>query len=77
MPKPSLQEVASIGGVVQPVHKAPVAARKDQKQIITWHNKAVKAALKQLAVEQDTTVQKLVADAINMLFVKHGKGPIA
>ena len=76
MPK-SLQEVASIGGVVQPVRKDQPDSRKDMKQIITWHHKAVKAQLKQLALEQDTTIQKLMADALNMLFIKHGKGPIA
>jgi hypothetical protein len=73
----SIKDIAAIGGVVQPVKKSGADPRKDQKQIITWHNKAVKAALKQLAAEQDTTVQKLMAEAINMLFIKHGKGPIA
>jgi hypothetical protein len=72
-----LQEIAAIGGVVQPKRTEPVDTRKDQKQIVTWHNKAVRNALKQLAMEQETTIQKLVAEALNMLFIKHGKGPIA
>ncbi len=74
----SVNDIAHIGGVVEPkVTAAAQDLRKDQKQIITWHHKAVKAALKQLAAEQDTTIQKLMAEAINMLLVKHGKGPIA
>ena len=72
-----LQEIAHIGGVVPPKRVDPGDTRKDQKQIITWHHKAVKAQLKQLALEQDTTIQKLMADALNMLFIKHRKGPIA
>ena len=72
-----LQEIAAIGGVVQPKRTEPADARRDQRQIVTWHNKAVRNALKQLAMEQETTVTKLAAEAFNMLFIKYGKGPIA
>jgi len=33
--------------------------------------------LKQLALEEDTTVQDLLAEALNDLFEKYGKEPIA
>ncbi|MBD2336139.1 hypothetical protein H6G64_03920 [Calothrix sp. FACHB-156] len=38
---------------------------------------AVSKQLKQLALEQDTTVQGLFAEAVNDLFEKYGKKPIA
>ncbi|MBD2341967.1 hypothetical protein H6G64_34105 [Calothrix sp. FACHB-156] len=38
---------------------------------------AVSKQLKQLALEQDTTVQALLAEALNDLFEKYGKKAIA
>ncbi len=74
-----LSDLAHEGGVVPPKVDAEKAklARTNQKAIVTWHNKAVKAQLKLIAVEQETSQQKLVAEALNMLFVKYGKGSIA
>ncbi len=73
-----LDDIAHLGGVVPPkVDSKAKQDRSDQKAIVTWHNKAVKAQLKLIALEQETSQQKLVADALNMLFVKYGKGPIA
>jgi hypothetical protein len=37
----------------------------------------VSKQLKQLALEQDTTVQALLAEALNGLFEKYDKKPIA
>jgi hypothetical protein len=73
----TIDEIAHLGGVVAPKVTPGEDPRKDQRQIVTWHHKAVRAQLKQLASEQETTIQKLVAEALNMLFEKHGKGPIA
>jgi hypothetical protein len=75
MPK-TLDEVAHLGGVVPPKDQVE-DPRKDQRQIVTWHHKAVRAQLKQIAGEQETTIQKLMAEALNLLFEKYGKGPIA
>lgn len=72
-----IAELERLGGVVAPKHKSQEEARRDQKQITTWHDKAVKAQLRQIAAEQDTTMQRLMAEAINMVFTKYGKGPIA
>ncbi|MFO5494855.1 MAG: ribbon-helix-helix domain-containing protein [Cuspidothrix sp.] len=33
--------------------------------------------LRQLALDNDTTVQALLEEALNDLFLKHGKSPIA
>jgi hypothetical protein len=73
-----INDIAHLGGVVEPKKQLTQQdQRKDQRRIITWHHKAVKAQLKQIATEQDTTIQKLMAEAINKLFIKYKKGPIA
>jgi len=38
---------------------------------------AVSRQLKQLALDEETTVQALLAEALNALFEKYGKPPIA
>jgi hypothetical protein len=38
---------------------------------------AVGKQLRQLALDNDTTVQALLEEALNDLFLKHGKSPIA
>jgi hypothetical protein len=52
-------------------------SRRGTKGLLTHHDPAVVHQLKLLAVERGTSQQRLVAEALNMLFVKHGKGPIA
>ncbi|BCL38315.1 ribbon-helix-helix domain-containing protein [Nostoc sp. MS1] len=48
------------------------------KKVIASHfDPAVSKQLKQLALEQDTTVQALLSEALNELFEKYGKKPIA
>jgi hypothetical protein len=44
---------------------------------MTWHDPAVRQQLKLLAVETDKTEQKLMQEALNLLFAKHGKPQIA
>ncbi len=73
----TLADVAPIGGVAPKPEVPKKVPREDQAPIVTWHAKPVRSALKQLAAEQNTTVQKLMAEAINMLFLSKGKGPIA
>jgi hypothetical protein len=72
-----LSDLALIGGVATKPEVKPKETRENQKAIITWHNKAVRAQLKQIGIEQEKSQQKLIAEALNMLFVKYGKGPIA
>jgi hypothetical protein len=48
------------------------------KKIVSGHfDPAVTRQLKQLALDQEATVQALLAEALNDLFAKHGKQRIA
>lgn len=48
------------------------------KKIISGHfDPAVTRQLKQIALDQEATVQSLLAEALNDLFAKHGKQRIA
>jgi hypothetical protein len=55
--------------------KAP--SRRTKAGLLTMHDGAVLKQLKTLAAKEETTQQKLVAEALNMLFVKYGEPPIA
>jgi hypothetical protein len=62
----------------EPEKAAPASAPKRNKAgLLTMHDPAVLRQLKTLAAEQGTTQQKLVAEGLNMVFVKYGKPPIA
>lgn len=51
---------------------------RENRQLIAGHfPKPVAKQLKMLAVEDDTTVQQLLEEALNLLFVKKGKQRIA
>lgn len=52
-------------------------SRQGKKALLTHHDPAVLTQLKQLSLDADMTQQKLVAEALNLLFVKYGKSPIA
>jgi len=48
------------------------------KKVIAGHfDPAVSKQLRQMALEEDSTVQALLTEAINDLFAKYGKPPIA
>ncbi|WP_414587019.1 ribbon-helix-helix domain-containing protein [Scytonema sp. PCC 10023] len=55
----------------------PPPSRQGKKAIAGHFDPAVSRQLRQLALEQDTTVQGLLAEALNDLFEKYGKKPIA
>jgi hypothetical protein len=58
--------------------KAPVSRGRGGMSPITVHfPKQVRDQLKILAVQSDTTLHSLVAEAFNDLFAKHGKPEIA
>jgi hypothetical protein len=42
-----------------------------------WTTTAAKKQLRIMAAEADTTQQQLMGEALNLLFAKHGKPPIA
>ncbi|HEY4313820.1 MAG TPA: ribbon-helix-helix domain-containing protein [Pirellulales bacterium] len=51
--------------------------RDGLKTIGGFFDPAVSKQLRIMAVEHDSTVQDLLSEALNDLFVKHGKSPIA
>jgi hypothetical protein len=69
-PAPATAPVPDAGAYV-------AKSRRGKKALLTHHDPAVLVQLKQLALEQDTTQQKLIAEALNLLFTSYGKSPIA
>ncbi len=53
------------------------ATREGRKVVAGHFDPAVSKQLKLLAIERDTNLQGLLAEAINDLFTKYRKGPIA
>lgn len=53
------------------------ANRKEKKGISLWVDAIVLKQLKQLALDRDTTQTELLTEALNDLFTKYGKPPIA
>lgn len=52
-------------------------SRKGKKIISGYFDPAVARQLKQLALDNDATVQSLLTEALNDLFVKYNKKPLA
>src|SRR5262249_16936552 len=52
-------------------------SRRTKKTFTAWMDKAALEQLKELAHHQKVPQQKLIAEAFNMLFEKHGLPPIA
>ena len=61
----------------QPERKSVSPGRATTKMIGGHCDPAVSKQLRRLAVEYDTTVQGLLAEARNDLFAKYGEKPIA
>ena len=70
--EPEIRENGSSPGVRQ---QSP--SRIGKKAVTVYYEKAVHLQLKVLAAELDTTLQGLHQEALNGLFEKHGKPPIA
>jgi hypothetical protein len=51
--------------------------RADLVPVPFWTTPEARRQLRLLAAEEDTTQQKLIAEALNMLFEKRGRGLIA
>lgn len=52
-------------------------SRAGKRQVAAYFPAAVQKQLRLLTVEEDTTVQGLLAEALNDLFAKYGKPEIA
>ena len=69
------------GGVAVETTPKPTAAvppSRQGKKIISGHfDKDVHRQLKMLAIERDTSIQDLLSEALNALFERNNKPPIA
>lgn len=52
-------------------------SRKTRKPITVWQDELAVRQLKALALERGVPQQKIVAEALNLLFAKYGKPPVA
>jgi hypothetical protein len=73
--KPARQSAAR--GDRKPTEAERNPGRVGRRQVAAFFAPEVGRALKVLAAERDSTVQALMAEALNDLFRKHGKRPIA
>lgn len=62
---------AEKGGYVAP------ASRQGRRGLLTYQDPVTIRQLRELAVEHDTSQQALMTEALNMLFTKYGKPPVA
>lgn len=82
-PAPSPVVAAAIAApapelVAKPDKAQPVPPSRTGKKIVSGHfDPAVTRQLKQLALDRESTVQNLLAEALNDLFAKHSKRRIA
>jgi len=60
-----------------PPEKNGTDSRKDKKIISGHFDLAVSKQLKQIAAEEDKTIQELLGEALNDLFIKKNRLPIA
>ena len=72
-PGPEVKE----NGSETPAERQQSPSRVGKKPVTVYYDKKAHLQLKILAAEQDTTIQELHENALNDLFVKHGKPPIA
>jgi hypothetical protein len=60
-----------------PAIRASTPSRIGKKTVAAHFDPAVSRQLKQLGLDKDTSTQALLREAINDLFAKYGKPPIA
>jgi hypothetical protein len=81
MPKAKRQELGKMFATVPPDQApAPKETRPDRvgkRATLFQLPVAAKKQLAILAIEHETTQQALLVEALNMLFARHGKPPIA
>jgi hypothetical protein len=72
------EEISSVG--VQEITESRSdipPSRQGKKAVSGYFDPAVSKQLKQIMLDNDKTLQLLLAEALNDLFVKYGKKPIA
>ena len=68
-------EVPATGEKERGPHYRP--GRENKRNVTGYFPPEVKRQLRLLCAEQDTTIQELLAEALNDLFAKYGKAEIA
>ncbi len=61
----------------EPLRQTRSAGRSGKVNIAGYFDPAVRKQLAMLAIENDTDQVKLMAEALNLLFEKYGRSPIA
>jgi hypothetical protein len=74
MKKDVLDKIEVLGGIAKPKR---LTGRSDKNAIISWHGPEVRKILRQIAYEQETTQQKIMQEALNLVFAKYGKPQVA
>ena len=72
----ALEQIEEAAGIVDP-KGAEKRTRFDKKGLLTYHSPTVIKQLKRIAIDQDSSQQRLMEEALNMLFVKYQTSPIA
>ena len=67
---------ADVGTTAKPNPRVP-PSRQGKKMISGHFDKDVHRQLKMLAIEKDTSIQGLLSEALNALFERNNKPPIA
>lgn len=62
--------------VVQPAKPKKTSSRSNTRLIAGHFDPVIAKQLRMLAAEEETTVQQLLAEALDLLFVKKGKAQI-
>jgi hypothetical protein len=73
---PAAQPASAPAATVTPIGSR-VPSRVGKKTVAAHFDPAVSRQLKQLGLDLDTSTQALLREAINDLFTKHGRPPIA
>lgn len=61
----------------QPVMVTQPPSRRGKKALIGYFDPSVSLQLKQIALEEDSTIQRLLGEAVDLLFQSRGKPTIA
>ncbi|MBD8546683.1 ribbon-helix-helix domain-containing protein [Sphingomonas sp. CFBP 8760] len=74
---PASPATVHVVGSTEPAGETKPGGRSGKVNIAGYFDPAVRKQLAMLAIELETDQVKLMAEALNMLFEKHGRSPIA
>jgi hypothetical protein len=73
-PNPAVREAAGEGAITAP---SPPPSRRGKVAISAYFDPVVRQQLALLSVRQSRSQAALVAEALNLLFERHGESPVA